>query len=97
MDAHRLKIYLHIALKSPDISKACAAVEQLRSALDLLEDLGEPALLVMQEFVAKRLEQRTGSREAVGRAFLAAIQYQLSEVRRAQRREFHNISIVGDE
>jgi len=87
MDTQRLRLHLEVALKTPSISKACAALERLRSSLDLLDHLPEPALEIVREHVRHICGAKEGAQGAFARAYLSIVEETMEEARE-RRREF---------
>jgi len=95
MSQAHLRIHLDAALKSTEIRKACAALEQFRSGIDLLEDLSEETLIVLREHVHKTDGEKHGPRGDFLRAYLVLVDNLIQEARQTNRRLMHGITGGG--
>ena len=69
MEPQSLKLHLAIALKTPEIRRACMAVERILSVGDMLDDLPPAALAQVKDYCTDYNKGRQGVASDCGPRF----------------------------
>ncbi len=92
MDAKKLKLHLNVALNNHEIRMACAAVERLHSAIDLLDNLSEAALDEVRDYCIEYNKGRKGAFSEFKRSYIALVAEHLNDLRLRKRRLYYGIT-----
>jgi phytoene/squalene synthetase len=92
MKPQSLRLHLAIALKEPEIRRACCAVEGVLRAGDLLEDLPPAALEMVRDYCSDYIKGRKGKFSAFKHAWVDMVVEHLADARARERQLFHGIT-----
>ncbi len=92
MEPQSLKLHLSIALKTPEIRRACMAVERILSVGDMLDDLPPTALEQVRDYCTDYNKGRKGVASEFKHAWIELVADHLNDARLRERRLFHGIT-----
>jgi len=95
MEPHSLRLHLGPALSTPEIRRACCAVEAILRAADILDNEPPAVLEQVRDFCTDYNEGRKGKFSEFKHAWIDLVIEHLADARLRERRLFHGIT--GDE
>src|SRR6266853_702436 len=92
MEPHDLRLHLAIALKEPEIRRACCAVEAIFRAGTILDELSPAVLEQVRDYCTDWNKGRKGSFSEFKHAWIDLVADHLNEQRMTERRLYHGIT-----
>jgi len=92
MEPHNLRLHLAIALKEPEIRRACCAVEAIFRAGTILDELSPAVLEQVRDYCTDWNKGRKGSFSEFKHAWIDLVADHLNEQRMTERRLYHGIT-----
>jgi hypothetical protein len=92
MESENLRLNLAIALKTPEIRRACCAVERILTAVDILDELPPAALEELRDYCTDYNKGRQGVFSEFKHAYISVVADHLADMRLRERRLFHGIT-----
>jgi hypothetical protein len=92
LEPAKIKYIMDTALRTPEIRRACFAVERVLGAVDLLDNLPPNALEAVRDYCTDYIKGRTGTFSAFKHAWIDMVVDHLNDQRMTERRLFHGIT-----
>ena len=92
MEQHSLRLYLGPALSTPEIRRACCAVEAILRAADILDNEPPVVLEQVRDFCTDYVKGRKDKFSDFKRAYIALVAEHLADAKLRERRLFHGIT-----
>jgi phytoene/squalene synthetase len=92
MEPHDLRLHLAIALKEPEIRRACCAVEAIFRAGTILDELSPAVLEQVRDYCTDWNKGRKGSFSEFKHAWIDMVTDHLNNQRLQERRLYHGIT-----
>ena len=92
MEPHNLQLHLAIALKEPEIRRACCAVEAIFRAGTILDELSPAVLEQVRDYCTDWNKGRKGSFSEFKHAWIDMVTDHLNNQRLQERRLYHGIT-----
>jgi phytoene/squalene synthetase len=92
MEKQKLHLHLGVALKEPEIRRACSAVEAIVRAVDILDDLPPAALEEVRDHCIEYNKGRKGSFSEFKRAWIEMVVDHLADARLREHRLYYGLT-----
>ncbi len=92
MEPHNLQLHLAIALKEPEIRRACCAVEAIFRAGTILDELSPTVLEQVRDYCTDWNKGRKGTFSEFKHAWIDMVTDHLNNQRLQERRLYHGIT-----
>ena len=92
MEPAKIKYIMDTALKTPEIRRACFAVERVLGAVDLLDNLPPNALEAVRDYCTDYIKGRKDTFSEFKHAYINMVVEHLNDARLRERRLFSGIT-----
>jgi hypothetical protein len=92
MEEHNIRLHAPIAFRSPEIRRACCAIEAVFRAVDILDREPPVILELVRDFCDDVAKGRKDHFSDFKRAYITLVIDQLNDAKLRERRLFHGIT-----